>query len=390
MIQLLARIFIKDYKNTANRRVREQYGLLASIVGIVCNLFLSAIKFVAGFLSASIAITADAFNNLSDAGSSIVSLLGFKISGTPSDDDHPFGHGRMEYVSGLIVAMIIMLMGFELGKSSIEHIFHPADIAVGWLAFSILVVSILIKLWLGFFNIRLSKTINSVALKATGMDSLSDVIATSTVALSIVIHYFTGLNLDAYAGIVVAIFILYTGFSTVRETLSPLLGEAPSAEFVKNIEQKVLSYKGIVGTHDLIVHNYGPNRTIVSLHAEVPCTIDIMEIHDTIDNIERDIKKEFGCEAVIHMDPIVVDDTLTNATKDKVLALIQLIDPSLDLHDFRMVKGISHTNLIFDVVVPHKFRMSDKEIIEAIGKAVKVLDASYEVVINVDKAYISK
>ncbi|WMJ22952.1 cation diffusion facilitator family transporter [Paludicola sp. MB14-C6] len=390
MTKLLTRLFIKNYKEIHNMQVRQNYGLLASIVGIICNIFLCTIKFIAGLLTSSIAITADAFNNLSDAGSSIVSLLGFKISGSPADDDHPFGHGRMEYVAGLIVAMIIILMGFELGKTSLEKIFHPEPIAISILSFSILIIAILMKLWMYFFNLKISKAIGSIALKATAMDSLSDIIATSTVAISMIISFFTGFNLDSYAGIVVAAFILYTGFNTARETLNPLLGEAPTSEFVKAIEDKVLSYNGVVGTHDLIVHNYGPNRTIVSLHAEVPCNIDIMSIHDTIDNIERDIKKEFGCEAVIHMDPIVVNDSVSNAMKIKVLAMVKLIDASIELHDFRMIEGPTHTNLIFDIVVPHKFRMTDKQIIESIANAVKVLDNTLEVVINVDKAYISK
>lgn len=390
MTRLLIKTFIKNFDNISDTNVRQKYGVMSGIVGICCNIVLAGAKFVAGMLSSSIAVTADAFNNLSDAGSSVVSLIGFKMAGRPADDDHPFGHGRAEYVSGFVVSMVILLMGFELLKSSVEKIISPQMIEFSIVSFVILLASIAVKLWMCLFNRRIAKTINSPAIKATAMDSLSDVAATSTVAIGMLISKFAGLNVDAYTGIIVALFILYTGFNTAKDTINPLLGQAPDTEFVKQIEKKVLSYDGVIGLHDLIVHNYGSNNRLVSLHAEVPSDIDILIIHDTIDLIERELKREFNCDAVIHMDPIVTDDIVTGETCKRILALVRLIDKCIDIHDFRMVEGKTHTNLIFDVVVPHKFRLSDCEIIEAIGEAVKALDNTFEVVINVDKAYIAK
>lgn len=390
MTKLLIRLFIKNSSQTHDQHVRQKYGLLGGVVGIICNILLFAAKTIAGVLTASISITADAFNNLSDAGSSIVTLVGFKMSGKPADDKHPFGHGRIEYVSGLLVAMAILLMGIELIRSSFDKIMHPQPTEFSVLSIVILVASIGIKLWMGLFNRKLGKLIDSATLKATAMDSISDVAATSTVLVGIIIGTLTGTPIDGYAGMLVALFILYTGFMTARETLNLLLGEAPDAEFVHQIEQEVLSYEGVVGIHDLIVHNYGPGRSVVSLHAEVPCHIDILKIHDTIDNIERDLKKKLDCECVIHMDPIATDDQLVNSLHEKVAVLVKLIDPSVTIHDFRMVAGPSHTNLIFDVVVPHQFRLNDNQVVEAVRSAVKTLDESYDVVVNVDKTYVYK
>lgn len=390
MTKLLVRLFVKNNEDIQNQGVRQNYGVMGSIVGIICNLLLCTGKFLAGIFTSSIAVIADAFNNLSDAGSSIVSLIGFKMAAAPADEDHPFGHGRAEYVSGLIVSLIILLMGFELGKSSIEKIIHPAPTEFSILSLIIMIMAIVVKVWMSFFNLRLSKIIQSSTLKATAMDSLSDVIATSTVVICMLISYFTSFNLDAYAGVIVALFILYTGWQTAKETLNPLLGQAPDADFVEAIEKKVRSYPYILGIHDLIVHNYGPNYKLISLHAEVPCDGDILVIHDTIDLIERDIKRDFNCETVIHMDPIITNDTVTNAVQEKIAALVQLIDERITVHDFRMVEGPTHTNLIFDIVVPHRFRMSDIAVVEAIRKAVKTLDSTYEIVVNVDKAYVMK
>ncbi len=390
MTKLLIRLFIKNSDDINNQNVRQKYGVLGTVTGIFCNLLLSAVKFLAGFLTSSISITADALNNLSDAGSSIVSFVGFKMSGRPADDDHPFGHGRAEYVSGLIVAMVIILMGFELAKTSITNIFKPEDVKFSIISLIILIVSITVKLWMSLFYRNIAKTINSVAIKAAAMDSLSDVIATSTVLIGMLITRFVGINVDACAGFVVSLFILYAGLNTARDTLSPLLGQAPSANFVSKIENKVLSYEGVIGIHDLIVHNYGPNRSLISLHAEVPCDIDILSIHDTIDNIEREIKREFDCETVIHMDPIATNDKVSNEMYKKISALVKLIDKRLQIHDFRMVEGKTHTNLIFDVVVPHRFRLKDSEVKSAIIDAVKILDETYECVINVDKEYVCK
>ena len=388
MTSLLIRLFIKNHSQTENQQVRQKYGLLGGIVGIVCNVALFLAKLVAGLLTASISMTADALNNLSDAGSSIVTLIGFKMSGKPADDEHPFGHGRMEYISGFIVSVAIILVGIELIRSSIDKIIHPEEVTFSILSVVILLVSIGVKLWMGLFNRKLGKMIDSAALKATAMDSISDVVTTSTVLLGILVSVLTGFSIDGYAGVIVAIFILYTGFMTAKDTLNLLLGEAPDVKFVQEIEKEVLSYEDVVGVHDLIVHNYGPGRSVISLHAEVPCHIDILKIHDTIDTIERDLKKKFGCDCVIHMDPIVTDDQKINEVHGKMETLVKLIDPSITIHDFRMVEGPTHTNLIFDVVVPHKFRLSDEQVVEAVRYAAQTLDKTYEVVINVDKTYV--
>lgn len=388
MTSLLIRLFIKNHSQTENQQVRQKYGLLGGIVGIVCNVALFLAKIVAGLLTASISITADALNNLSDAGSSIVTLIGFKMSGKPADDEHPFGHGRMEYISGFVVSIAIILVGIELIRSSIDKIIHPEEVTFSILSVVILLVSIGVKLWMGLFNRKLGKMIDSAALKATAMDSISDVVTTSTVLLGILVSVLTGFSIDGYAGIIVAMFILYTGFMTAKDTLNLLLGEAPDVKFVQEIEKEVLSYEDVVGVHDLIVHNYGPGRSVISLHAEVPCHIDVLKIHDTIDTIERDLKKKFGCDCVIHMDPIVTDDQKINEVHEKMETLVKLIDPSITIHDFRMVEGPTHTNLIFDVVVPHKFRLSDEQVVEAVRYAAQTLDKTYEVVINVDKTYV--
>lgn len=387
MTNFLLRVFIKNHKDVKNPSVRQAYGVLGGVVGICCNIFLCTAKFIAGFISGSLAITADAFNNLSDAGSSIVSLVGFKMAGTPADNDHPFGHGRAEYISGFIVSLVITLMGVELAQSSFKKIINPEPFEFSIIALVIMCASIFVKLWMFFFNRGMGRRINSPTLKATALDSLSDVAATSAVVISMLVSLIAKVNIDAYAGALVALFIIYTGFNTAKETLDPILGQAPDPEFVEAIQERVMSYPDIVGVHDLIVHNYGSSRKLISLHAEVPCTVDILIIHDTIDNIERDIKRTMGCETVIHMDPIAVDDELTVEVREKVTALVRVIDTAINLHDFRMVKGVTHTNLIFDVVVPYRFRLSDQALVKTISDAVKILDPTYNVVINVDKAY---
>lgn len=388
MTEFLIRLFIKDPDNTKDQAVRQQYGKLGSIAGIVCNLILFSVKLFSGLITASISVIADAVNNLSDAGSCVVTLIGFRIAGKPADEEHPFGHGRIEYISGLIISMIIMLMGFELAKSSVERIFSPGEITFGWLPFGILCLSAVIKLWMGFFNKALGERINSAAMKASAMDSLSDVASTAAVAVGMLLFRFADLQIDGYVGLLVSLFILYTGFASVKDTLNPLLGQPPEKEFVEAIYTEAMSYPEVVGVHDLIVHNYGPGRSVVSLHAEVPCHIDILQIHDTIDLIEKDLKQKFGCEVVIHMDPIVTDDAQINAVKQKMVELVSVIDPILTIHDFRMVEGPSHTNLIFDIVVPYEFRLTDKELTAAVSRAAKALDSSYEVVIAIDRSYI--
>ena len=387
MTNFLIKHFIPNASDVKSPAVRQRYGVVSGVVGILCNALLCTAKIAAGLLTGAVSIVADGINNLSDGGSCVVSLLGFKMAGKPADDKHPFGHGRIEYVAGLIVSFIIVLMGVELAKTSLDKIFHPEEISFSWITPAVLGISILVKLWMCFFNRKMGDKIDSAVLKATTMDSLSDVAATSAVLAGFVIGYWARVNLDGYLGVLVALFILYTGVSTAKGTLDLLLGEAPDPEFVKQIQQEVLSYPEIIGVHDLIVHNYGPGHSVVSLHAEVPCDVDILKIHDTIDNAERDLKKKFDCEVVIHMDPIITDDKETNEIHQKLSSIVRLLDSRVTIHDFRMVKGPTHTNLIFDIVVPHQFRLTDDQVVESLRQAVKALDARYEIVVNVDKAY---
>ena len=304
-----------------------------------------------------------------DAGSSIIALVGFKMAGKPADNEHPFGHGRFEYISAFIISMVIILMGFELGKTSVEKIIHPVDFSFSWLAVIILFSSILIKLWMCLFNTKLGKLINSTTSKATAMDSLSDVIATSTVLAGVFISKFSGINIDGYLGVAVALFILFTGFNTAKETLNQLLGEAPDKDFIDEIKQTVLAHEEIIGIHDIIVHNYGAGQCMVSLHAEVPCEMDILIIHDIIDLIEIELKEKFSCLAVIHMDPIAINDENTLHTAETVFSILKSIDEKITMHDFRMVNGETHTNLIFDVVIPFDFRISDADLIKLIKES---------------------
>lgn len=387
MTNFLIKHFIPNASDVKSPAVRQRYGVVSGVVGILCNALLCTAKIAAGLLTGAVSIVADGINNLSDGGSCVVSLLGFKMAGKPADDKHPFGHGRIEYVAGLIVSFIIVLMGVELAKTSLDKIFHPEEISFSWITPAVLGISILVKLWMCFFNRKMGDKIDSAVLRATAMDSLSDVAATSAVLAGFVIGYWARVNLDGYLGVLVALFILYTGVSTAKGTLDLLLGEAPDPEFVKQIQQEVLSYPEIIGVHDLIVHNYGPGHSVVSLHAEVPCDVDILKIHDTIDNAERDLKKKFDCEVVIHMDPIITDDKETNEIHQKLSSIVRLLDSLVTIHDFRMVKGPTHTNLIFDIVVPHQFRLTDDQVVESLRQAVKALDARYEIVVNVDKAY---
>ncbi|MFQ9195551.1 MAG: cation diffusion facilitator family transporter [[Clostridium] leptum] len=384
MTNFLIKHFIPNASDVKSPAVRQRYGVVSGVVGILCNALLCTAKIAAGLLTGAVSIVADGINNLSDGGSCVVSLLGFKMAGKPADDKHPFGHGRIEYVAGLIVSFIIVLMGVELAKTSLDKIFHPEEISFSWITPAVLGISILVKLWMCFFNRKMGDKIDSAVLRATAMDSLSDVAATSAVLAGFVIGYWARVNLDGYLGVLVALFILYTGVSTAKGTLDLLLGEAPDPEFVKQIQQEVLSYPEIIGVHDLIVHNYGPGHSVVSLHAEVPCDVDILKIHDTIDNAERDLKKKFDCEVVIHMDPIITDDKETNEIHQKLSSIVRLLDSRVTIHDFRMVKGPTHTNLIFDIVVPHQFRLTDDQVVESLRQAVKALDARYEIVVNVD------
>lgn len=386
-MKLLISIFIKDHENVTDPQVRSRYGVLAGAVGIFLNILLFAGKYLAGILSGSIAVTADAFNNLSDAGSSVITLAGFKLASKKPDSDHPFGHGRMEYITGFIVSALIILMGFEIAKSSFEKIINPQKTDVGVLSVIILAISILIKVYMAFYNRRIGKKINSSAMAATASDSLSDSIATLVVLISMIIFYFTQINIDGYCGIIVSLFIFKAGISAAKETLSPLLGQPPASEFVKQIEELVLAHDTIIGIHDLIVHDYGPGRVMISLHGEVSGNENIYILHDEIDNIEKELEEKLGCMAVIHMDPVAVDDERINEYKNKVNEAIKAFDSSLAIHDFRMIYGPTHTNLIFDIVVPFEYRLSDDEVKTKISELVKGIDENCFAVVTVDKDY---
>lgn len=390
MIKLLSKIFIKDYKNYESAKVREGYGKLSGVVGIILNVMLFALKFTAGILSGAISVTADAFNNLTDAGSSIVTYIGFKLSSKPTDRDHPFGHGRWEYVAGFIVSMLIFLVGFELIKSSVEKIINPTAMEFSYLALGILVLSVLVKFYMFIYNRDISKKINSVSIKATAADSLNDCIATSVVAICFFVYKFTAFNLDAYAGICIALFILYSGFNSAKETIGLLLGSAPDPEYVEKIEKAVLSLQGITGVHDLMVHNYGPGRQIISLHAEVDANANVNEAHDDIDNAEKILEEQFNCIAVIHMDPI----DMNNPRRKEFLLLtrevVKGIDERFSIHDFRMTEGYTHINLIFDLTIPHENHLSADEIKERINKGIKAINPNLNVVCKIEFGYVGK
>lgn len=386
MVSLLAKVFIKDEENPT--LMRQAYGMLCGVVGILLNIFLFVGKFLAGTLSNSIAITADAFNNLSDAGSSIVTLIGFKLAGTKPDTEHPFGHGRIEYVSGLVVSAVILIMAFELVTGSIEKILHPVDIEFNTVSVIILMISILVKLYMSYYNNHIGKKIDSAAMRATATDSLSDTLSTMVVLIATIVSYFTGLKIDGYCGLLVGLFIFYAGITAAKDTLDPLLGQPPSEEFVGQIYQIVMAHEEIKGVHDLVVHDYGPGRQMISLHAEVPADADILEVHDMIDRIEYELKTTLYCEAIIHMDPIVMDEE-TERMREKVADIVAKTAEGLSMHDFRMVPGQTHTNLIFDVVVPYKSTISDEEAIEKIRTEIAVqIGEMYLAVIQIDKAYV--
>ena len=389
MVNLLARKFIKNHDDVNNENVRSAYGILCSILGILFNVFLFGIKYFAGVLSGSIAIMADAFNNLSDAGSSLITLIGFKFAGMEPDNEHPFGHGRIEYIAGFIVSVLIILMGVELFKSSLVKIFNPEAIDTSLTAIVILIISILVKLYMSLYNGSIGKKINSSAMKATATDSKSDCIATTVVLISMLILKLTGLNIDGYSGVLVACFILYAGYDAAKETLSPLLGQLPDNSLVQSIEDIVMNYNEIVGIHDLVVHDYGPGRLMISLHAEVPGSGDIYVLHDAIDRAEMELSEKLHCEAVIHLDPIDTDDEETMRMKDLVSKKIkEEIDEVISIHDFRMVKGPSHTNVIFDAVIPPKYKMSEKEVEDRIKELVSNSFKNHFAVVKVESTYI--
>lgn len=388
MIHLLSGIFIKNRDQVDDQNVRRAYGMLCGVLGIVLNILLFAGKYLAGILSGSIAITADAFNNLSDAGSSVITLVGFKFSGRKADADHPFGHGRIEYLSGFGVSMVIILMGFELLKSSVQKVLSPEPVEAGLLPVLILIVSICVKMYMAYYNRSVGVKINSEAMKATAMDSLSDTIATFAVLISMAVVHITGYNIDGWCGCIVACFVLYAGYNAAKDTLNPLLGEPPSKEFVEEIRSIVLAHPEIIGIHDLVVHDYGPGRRMISLHGEVAGNSNIFEIHDVIDRIEKELGQKLGCEAVIHMDPVEVDNEKIAEIKTELSEKIQDKLPEVSIHDFRMVQGPTHTNLIFDVVVPYEYEKTGSQVKAEIEDIVSKSWENYFAVIHVDHSYV--
>lgn len=387
MTNLLLRLFVKDYKNTQNSVVREKYGVLGGTVGIVVNLILAAAKLIIGSFSGSISITADAVNNFSDAGSSIITLIGFKMSNKPADTTHPFGHGRIEYISGLIVGFIVLLFGFDFIKTSFEKIINPTDITYSIWVIIVLILSILGKIWLGLFNRKLGKSINSTAMTAVFTDCISDCGATAVTIVSMLLSSYAGLNIDGYLGMIVAIIIIIAGVNIIKDTINPLLGQPPEKELVNGIEKLIMSYDKVVGIHDLIIHNYGSAKTFGSVHVEVPANENVLVVHEIMDDIEVAIKKEFGIEIVAHTDPIETDNEIVTNNRTELIEIIREIDSALTIHDFRLVSGPNHTNLIFDVVLPYESKISEEELIKNIRTKVKEKKPNFNCVITVDRNY---
>lgn len=385
MISLLSSWFIKAEPTADDPQVRHQYGVLSSIVGIALNLLLVVGKLIAGAISGSIAITADGFNNLTDAASSVLTLVGFKLSQQKPDEEHPFGHGRIEYIAGLLVSVAILLMGFELLRTSFGKIMHPEMVTFSWLAGVILVISIGVKLYMALYNRRIGNKIDSAPMRCTATDSFSDAIATTVVLIAMIVGHFTGLPIDGWGGLLVSLFILYAGLSSLRDTVNLLLGQPPKVEYVQDIKHTVMAHPEIIGVHDLMVHDYGPGRRIITLHAEVSASGDILEMHDAIDNIENELHDKLGCKALIHMDPIETDDALTDETRGRVSEVVKGLDERATIHDFRMVSGPTHTNLIFDVSVPYDVKASDSEIKRRVAHMIRALDERFCAVVTVDR-----
>lgn len=388
MIQLLVRLFIKDDHLVQDPQIREKHGKLAGAVGISTNLFLFATKLLAGFLVNSISIMADAINNLSDAASSVVTLVGFKLAAQPADKEHPFGHARYEYIAGLIVSFVILLIGFQLIQSSFHKILYPEPVLFTGLTGIILLTSILLKLWQSHFNRTIGEKISSLALIATAADSRNDVLATSAVLLSALISAFSDWQLDGYMGLAVALFIIYSGFNLIRETIHPLLGTTPDKELVEAIQEKIMSYEGIIGHHELILHNYGPGRCFATVHAEVPLSQDIMVSHDVIDQMEEDFLKEMDIHLVAHMDPINQDDAQTRHLYQHVAEILREISPEIVMHDFRVVAGPSHTNLIFDVAIDFDFPLSDPVLEGQIREKISAFNPHYYTVVKITRSFV--
>lgn len=388
MSELLLKIFVKDYKNTSDPTVRGKYGMFAGIIGIILNLILFAAKFIAGTLTASIAVTADAFNNLSDAGSSVVTLVGFRLAGQKPDTSHPFGHGRIEYISGLIVSGVILIMGFELLRSSIDKIRSPETVKFSLLSVIIMAAAIAVKLFMAYLNTSLAKKIDSAAMKATALDSMSDAAATTAVLIGTVVGALCSVAIDGWLGLAVACFIMFAGYKAAKETIDPLLGQAPDREFVSEIEKIVMEHPEVKGIHDLVVHDYGPGRLMVTLHAEVPADGDLVALHDVIDNAENELAEKLNCHATIHLDPVAVNDPETDKCKEYVREIINGIGEGVTFHDFRIVAGPTHTNLLFDVCAPFDCKLTDEELDRIVRQKVRELDGSYFAVPKIERSFV--
>ncbi len=391
MTDLLVKMFVKNYEDTDNISVRTAYGVLASGVGIACNVLLSLAKMMVGMLLHSVSVMADAFNNLSDAGSSIIGLVGVKMAEKPADEDHPFGHGRIEYVAALIVAFLVIEVGFTFFKDSISKIRHPEELRFQMVSIVILGMSILVKLWLGMFNKKLGKKIDSQVMMATAADSLGDVIATAATVVSILFWKVTGINIDGFVGLGVSLVVMWAGIGIARDTLEPLIGEATTPEDYRRIKKFVEKYDGIMGSHDLIVHNYGPGRSMASIHAEVPNNVSIEVSHEIIDRIERDAAKELGIFLVIHMDPLETEDQTVLKVRKKTEKAVEELDSRCSIHDFRMVKGEDQINLIFDLVVPREYseKKGDELMIRVIER-MQEIDKRYQCVITLENSFVAE
>lgn len=385
MTNLLVRLFVKNSNNTSDPAVRENYGKMASIVCIVLNMVLSAGKIILGLLSGAISVTADGFNNLTDCGSNVVSLISFKVAGKPADKEHPFGHQRIEYISAMIVAFIVLMLAVELASESFNKIFNPEPSEMSYLMLGVLAFSVLVKVWMFFFNRKLGKTVDSEVLKATATDSLTDAISTTAVTVAVIISHFVNFNLDGYMGLAVAVVIAWAGIDILKDTMSKLLGQAPDKTFIEGIRSRIMAYEGVLGIHDLAVHNYGPHKYYASVHVEVDAKVPTMESHDLMDRIERDFAENTDIVLIIHSDPVVTDDPEINLLKQKVTEMVTSIDERFRIHDFRAVKGVTHTNLIFDVAIPFDTKLSAEEIKTRISQLVSAYDPTLFVVATVEK-----
>jgi cation diffusion facilitator family transporter len=385
MTDLILRIFVRDHKNTEDPAVRDKCGRVAGAVGIVTNFLLFLMKIIVGTVFHSVSVTADAVNNLTDSGSSVVTLIGFKMASKPADEKHPFGHARIEYLSGVIVSFIVIFLGLQLGMSSVEKILTPEENALTPVALVVLVISILAKLWQCLFYRKVGRMIKSESVEATSKDSRNDVIATSVVLLGAVITMLTGVNLDGYMGAAVALFIVFSGVQLTISTADPLLGQAPEGELVQTITEKMLSYPGIIGMHDLAVHNYGVGRCFASAHCEVDAKNDILVSHDLIDNIERDFSRDLSIHMVIHLDPVIVGDARTDALHRKVQSLVTALYPTVTIHDFRVIWGVTHSNIVFDAAVPFSVKDSDAVITQKLEAEIQKLDPDYRTVVTIDR-----